>query len=265
MAKKLLRIFISTTIILLLIITTLLLAYIYFFPQEKASETAVNNRQENSRTLIKTNPLDKKITSPKEEDRPSFAVFIMDAEEKNIISSAYITFLDRKNNKLSLYSLSGDTVFELSASLYTELTVSLIRLPQIVRLSHFYKYSPNETGLKASVIMLNDCMRTDIRHYIMLDKETADKVFKAADEKGFTEDFKRILITGKGVKKFVKENYKSRFTDISKKDMKWLLNECKGISEENISFKELPASKNNMGSILDGDAALSMMYGSDEQ
>ena len=145
-------------------------------------------------------------------------------------------------------------MFEVSNELHKEISTSLADIPQVLKLSHLYKYSKNRQGLKAGMLMLEDYLDLGLSHYLFLDAEDAEKIFYF-NEKGestFLQSFVNNIINGSNEKKaeFVASVYNDRLTDIKKKIYVKLLTKIEDIKPENIKFTTIQGEKLDNGVVI---------------
>ncbi len=254
MAKKIIKIFILTTIIVMLLIIGLLTVYFVRFKDEdkRIQNKSLNTKKETK--LEKNGILDKPLPNAENEEVIRGVIFIGDKEDKNLISSAYFVNFDKQDNKISFYSFPGDMMFEVSNELHKEISTSLADIPQILKLSHLYKYSKNKQGLKAGMLMLEDYLDVGLSHYLFLKAEDAEKIFyfNAKGESTFLQSFVNDIINGSNEKKakFVSLVYSNKLTDIKKKVYVKLLKKLGNLQSENIKFTTISGERFDNGVII---------------
>lgn len=237
--KKVTKILLLSTFIMLVVVILLFYLYIKNKPEKPVavkSETRVN--------------LLEKALDPNEEILKGI-IFISDEEDKTIINSAYIVDFSKEENKISFYKLPGNMIFETSNELYRELSTSLVGIPQVVKLSHLYKYTNNKRGLKAALLMLDDYLGLNLKHFILLKNEHSKKIF--LNDKGFSYEFIHLFKNGsdKEIKAFVKSIYNINFTDIRKKTYVKLLKALRNVPSENIKFETVEGKRFDGGVTID--------------
>ena len=258
MGKKVIKIFILTTIIVMLIIIGVLTVYIFRFKDvdEKAQnkESNINKEIKNEKKGILNSPL----PNADEEEVIRGVIFIGDKEDKNLISSAYFVNFDKQENKISFYNFPGDMIFEISTELHKEISTVIADIPQVLKLSHLYKYSKTKQGLKAGMLMFEDYLDLGLSHYLFLTWEDAGKIFYF-NEKGdstFLQSFVNDVINGSDEDKsaFVASVYNEKFTDIKKKIYVNLLTKLKNIKTEDIKFITIKGDKFDNGVVVKKEA-----------
>lgn len=264
MIRKLLKLFILTTVIIMLVITVVLLVYIYQRDKAKISGESLTERlalRPKARGILQ-----QKTEKPSEEAVVKTVLFLRDEEEADLIRRAYLVLFDKKRASLRFFSIPKDAVFEISPELYADLSTGIAGIPQISRLSHFYSYAKNETGLKAAMYILNDAIGLDIGHYILIPKEEVSEIFDFSVAEGRIQaDFMKRMATGELAGTYLKEKFKKKNTDIAKEELKRLLKELAAVKEEDIHFKELPFVKKNVGSLIEKEEAIRLIYSHDEE
>jgi len=254
MAKKIIKIFMLTTIIVMLLIIGLLTVYIIGF-KDKADKGRDKLSDIPKKTKLEKNSiLNEALPDAGKEEVVRGIIFIGDREDKTIINSAYFVNLDIQESKISFYNFPGDMMFEVSNELHKEISTSLADIPQVLKLSHLYKYSKNRQGLKAGMLMLEDYLDLGLSHYLFLDAEDAEKIFYF-NEKGestFLQSFVNNIINGSNEKKaeFVASVYNDRLTDIKKKIYVKLLTKIEDIKPENIKFTTIQGEKLDNGVVI---------------
>ena len=254
MGKKVIKIFILTTIIVMLFIIGVLAVYIFRFKdiskhtQNEASNIKKETKYEKNGVLYKSLP------NVEKEKVIRGVVFIGDKEDEKLISSAYFVDFSKKENKISFYNIPGDMMFEVSNELYKDISTSLADIPQVVKLSHLYKYSKSKQGLKAGMLMLENYLELGISHYLFLSSEDAEKIFYF-NEKGdstFLQSFVYDIINGsnKNKSQFVASVYNYKFTDIKKKAYVNILKKLKDVKTENIKFTTIKGEKFDNGVVI---------------
>ena len=252
MVKKVIKIFILTTIILMLLIIAILLIYIARINETDNSQTALNAKKQVK--YSSTNILDKNLTKAENEEVVRGIIFIGDKTDNSLISSAYFVNFDRQENKLNFYNFPGDMIFETSNETYNDISASLVDIPQVLRLSHLYKYSRNKKGLKAGMLMFEDYMELGISHYLFLRAEDAERLFYFNNEREsvFLQDFVNLAVNGsdEAISDFVKSVYNDKYTDIKKKTYINFIKSLKQIKNENITFRTIKGEKFDNGVIV---------------
>lgn len=254
MAKKIIKIFIMTTIIMMLLIIILLFIYIMKFKDEnkRPSENLKNIKE--TVKVEKNSILSKSLPNAESEEVLRGIIFIGDKEDKNLINSAYFVKFDKQENKINFYNFPGNMIFEISNEMYKDISASLANIPQLLKLSHLYKYNKTKQGLKAGMLMLEDYFDIGLSHYLFLSSEDAEKIFYF-NEKGdstFLRSFVNDIINGndKDKSKFVASVYKEKFTDIKKKAYVNLLKKLKNVKADNIKFTTLKGEKFDNGVVV---------------
>jgi hypothetical protein len=254
MGRKVIKIFILTTIIIMLLIIAMLLIYIAKFKNvdEQSSENTVTTKK--TIKYEKTNILNQSLPDAAKEEVIRGIIFIGDKEDENLISSAYFVNFDKQENEISFYNFPGNMIFEVSNKIHKEISTSLADIPQVLKLSHLYKYSKNKQGLKAGMLMLEDYLSLGISHYLFLRYEDVQKIFYF-NEKGdstFLRSFVNEIINGsnKNKSEFVASVYNDKFTDIKKKAYVNILKKLKDVKTENIKFKTLKGEKFDNGVVV---------------
>ena len=245
MTKKVAKIFVLTTIIIMLLIIALLLVYIYKFKDaDNGSGENANNVKKDIK-ITQTTLLNKALPDADTEEVIRGIIFIGDKEDKDLISSAYFVNFDKQENKISFYSFPGDMKFEVSNELYKEISTSLADVPQVLTLSHLYKYSKNKQGLKAGMLMLED--------YLELGNTKGDSTF--------LQTFINSVINGdKNAKsEFVKSLYNSKFTDIKKSTYVDILSKLQEVSKDNIRFISIQGERFDGGVIIKKEDIVNML------
>ena len=247
MTKKVAKIFVLTTIIIMLLIIALLLVYIYKFKDaDNGSGENANNVKKDIK-ITQTTLLNKALPDADTEEVIRGIIFIGDKEDKELISSAYFVNFDKQENKISFYSFPGDMKFEVSNELFKEISTSLADVPQVLTLSHLYKYSKNKQGLKAGMLMLEDYLELGISHFLFLSAEDADKV-------------NSVINADKNAKsEFVKSLYNSKFTDIKKSTYVDILSKLQEVSKDNIRFISIQGERFDGGVIIKKEDIVNML------
>ena len=254
MTKKIIKIFILTTIIVMLLIIGLLIVYIVRFQDEdkQIQNKSLNTKKETK--LEKSDILNESLPNAENEEVIRGVIFIGDKEDKKLISSAYFVNFDKQENKISFYNFPGDMMFEVSNELHKEISTSLADIPQVLKLSHLYKYSKNKQGLKAGMLMLEDYLDVGLSHYLFLKAEDAEKIFyfNAKGESTFLQSFVNDIINGNNEKKnkFVASVYNDKLTDIKKKVYVELLKKIGNLQPENIKFTKIAGERFDNGVII---------------
>lgn len=254
MTKKLIKTFILTTIVIMLLIIILLLFYIIKF---KGSEEKELENVKNSGKTVKTeqtNLLNKELPDAANEEVIRGVIFIGDKEDEDLISSAYFVNFDSQENKISFYNFPGDMKFEVSNELYKEISTSLVNMPQVLTLSHLYKYSKNKQGLKAGMLMLDDYLELGMSHYLFLKAKDAEKIFyfNPKGDSTFLQSFVNGIVNGSKSDKneFVKEIYNSKLTDIKKEAYIEILDKLHDVNRNNIRFITIQGERFDNGVIV---------------
>jgi hypothetical protein len=263
MTKKVAKIFVLTTIIIMLLIIALLLVYIYKFKDaDNGSGENANNVKKDIK-ITQTTLLNKALPDADTEEVIRGVIFIGDKEDKELISSAYFVNFDKQENKISFYSFPGDMKFEVSNELFKEISTSLADVPQVLTLSHLYKYSKNKQGLKAGMLMLEDYLELGISHFLFLSAEDADKVFyfNTKGDSTFLQTFINSVINAdKNAKsEFVKSLYNSKFTDIKKSTYVDILSKLQEVSKDNIRFISVQGERFDGGVIIKKEDIVNML------
>ena len=258
MAKRVIRIFILTTIIVMLLVIAVLAIYIVKF---KGADNQLGNQTKSkvkTEKYEKTGLLSKKLPDAEEEEVLRGIIFIGDKKDKNLISSAYFVNFDKQENKIGFYNFTGDLIIEVSNEIYKELSTSIADLPQVIRLSHLYKYSRNKQGLKAGMLMLEDYFELGLSHYLFLKAEDAEKIFyfNGKGDSTFLQDFVTSVINGndKDKIKFVNAVYSDKYTDMKKKVYVNLLKKLKDVKAENIKFITIKGERLDNGVVVNKEA-----------
>ena len=247
MSKKILKIFILTTIIIMLLIIAILLVYITQFKDADNKSEGMENTKKTIK-YEKTNILNRKLPNAEEEEVVRGVIFLGDKEDKSLISSAYFVNFDKQENKIS--------------------STSLADIPQVLRLSHLYKYSKNKQGLKAAMLMLEDYLDLGISHYLFLSSEDVEKIFyfNTKGDSTFLQSFLNDVINGSdnNKSKFVDSIYNDKFTDIGKKGYVKLLTNLQEVRAENINFTKLNGEKLDNGVVIKKEAVLQSLTSGNE-
>ena len=267
MSKKILKIFILTTIIIMLLIIAILLVYITQFKDADNKSEGMENTKKTIK-YEKTNILNRKLPNAEEEEVVRGVIFLGDKEDKSLISSAYFVNFDKQENKISFYNFPGDMIFEVSNEIHKEISTSLADIPQVLRLSHLYKYSKNKQGLKAAMLMLEDYLDLGISHYLFLSSEDVEKIFyfNTKGDSTFLQSFLNDVINGSNNNKseFVDSIYNDKFTDIGKKGYVKLLTNLQEVRAENINFTKLNGEKLDNGVVIKKEAVLQSLTSGNE-
>lgn len=267
MSKKILKIFILTTIIIMLLIIAILLVYITQFKDADNKPEGMENTKKTIK-YEKTNILNSKLPNAEEEEVVRGVIFLGDKEDKSLISSAYFVNFDKQENKISFYNFPGDMIFEVSNEIHKEISTSLADIPQVLRLSHLYKYSKNKQGLKAAMLMLEDYLDLGISHYLFLSSEDVEKIFyfNTKGDSTFLQSFLNDVINGNDNNKseFVDSIYNDKFTDIGKKGYVKLLTNLQEVRAENIDFTKLNGEKLDNGVVIKKEAVLQSLTSGNE-
>lgn len=254
MTKKVAKIFILTTIIIMLLIIGLLLVYILKFKDADSESVEGTKNPKKTVKIAQTNLLNKDLPDADTEEVLRGVIFIEDKENKDIISSAYFVNFDTQENKLSFYNFPGNMIFEVSNELYKEISTSLADVPQVLTLSHLYKYSKNKQGLKAGMLMLEDYLELGISHFLFLKAEDAEKIFyfNTKGDSTFLQTFVNTVVNGdKNAKsEFVNGIYNSKFTDIKKSTYVSILSKLQKVNSDNIRFTTLRGERFDSGVII---------------
>ena len=153
--------------------------------------------------------------------------------------------------------------FEVSNELFKEISTSLADVPQVLTLSHLYKYSKNKQGLKAGMLMLEDYLELGISHFLFLSAEDADKVFyfNSKGDSTFLQTFINSVINAdKNAKsEFVKSLYNSKFTDIKKSTYVDILSKLQEVSKDNIRFISIQGERFDGGVIIKKEDIVNML------
>ena len=153
--------------------------------------------------------------------------------------------------------------FEVSNELYKEISTSLADVPQVLTLSHLYKYSKNKQGLKAGMLMLEDYLELGISHFLFLSAEDAGKVFyfNTKGDSTFLQTFINSVINGdKNAKsEFVKSLYNSKLTDIKKSTYVDILSKLQEVSNNNIRFISVQGERFDGGVIIKKEDVVNML------
>lgn len=260
MTKKVVKIFILTTIIILLLIIALLLVYITKFKDADKQYTETKVSTGKTIKYEKTNIINKELPSVEDEGVTRGIIFLGDKEDKYLIESAYFVNFDKQENKISFYNLPGNMIFEVSNEIHKEISTSLADIPQVLRLSHLYKYSKNKQGLKAAMLMLEDYLEVGISHFLFLSGEESEQIFyfNAQGDSTFLQSFMTNVVNGsdKDKTKFIKSIYNDKSTDIKKKSYVYLLNKLKDVNVESIKFITLNGEKLDNGVVIKKEALL---------
>ena len=263
MTKKVAKIFILTTIFIMLLIIGLLLVYIFKFKDAdvKSGESAKNT--EKTVKITQSNLLNKPLPDADAEEVLRGVIFIEDKENKDLISSAYFVNFDKQENKISFYNFPGNMIFEVSNELYKEISTSLADVPQVLTLSHLYKYSKNKQGLKAAMLMLEDYLELGISHFLFLRAEDAEKIFyfNTKGDSTFLQTFVTETINGNKSAKseFVKSLYSSKFTDIKKNTYVNILTTLQKVNQTDIKFVTLQGERFDRGVIIKKEDIVNML------
>ena len=254
MGKKVIKIFILTTIIVMLLIIGLLTIYILRF---KDADKQIQNETSNIKKEIKIEKagiLNRSLPNAEKEEVIRGIIFIGDKEDKKLISSAYFVNFDKQENKISFYNFPGDMIFEVSNELHKDISTSLADIPQVLKLSHLYKYSQNKQGLKAGMLMLEDYLDLGMSRYLFLSNTDAEKIFyfNAKGDSTFLQSFVNDIINGsnKNKSEFVASVYNDKLTDIKKKAYVNILKKLKDVKTENIKFTTLKGEKLDNGVVI---------------
>lgn len=254
MGKKVIKIFILTTIIVMLIIIGVLTVYIFRFKDvdEKAQnkESNINKEIKNEKKGI----LNSSLPNADEEEVIRGVIFIGDKEDKNLIDSAYFVNFDKQENKISFYNFPGDMIFEASAEIHKEISTSLADIPQVLKLSHLYKYNKNKQGLKAGMLILEDYLNLGISHYLFLKHDDVQKIFyfNTKGDSTFLQSFVSDIINGNDENKsdFVASVYNDKFTDIKKKTYVNILKKLQVVNNKNVKFTTIKGEKLDNGVVI---------------
>lgn len=257
MVKKVIKVFIFTTIIVMLAVIAVLALYIVKF---KDADNKSYNLIKSTLKIEKdgkTGLLTRKLPNVEEEEVLRGIIFIGDKRDANLISSAYFVNFDKQENKIGFYNFTGDLMLEVSNELYKELSSSIADLPQVLRLSHLYKYSKNKQGLKAGMFMLENYFELGMSHYLFLKAEDADKIFyfNAKGESTFLQDFVTSVIHGNDKAKvdFVNAIYNDKYTDVKKKAYVNLLKKLKEVKTEDVKFITIKGERFDNGTVVNKD------------
>ena len=165
MGRKVIKIFILTTIIVMLLIIGILTVYIFRFKDiNKQTQNEASNIKKEIK-LEKKGILNSSLPNADKEEVLRGIIFIGDKEDKNLISSAYFVNFDKQENKISFYNFPGDMIFEISTELHKEISTVIADIPQVLKLSHLYKYSKTKQGLKAGMLMFEDYLDLGLSHF----------------------------------------------------------------------------------------------------
>lgn len=254
MGRKIIKIFILTTIIVMLIIICIMTAYFFRF---KDADKQIQNEISNINKEIKNEKkgiLNSSLPNADEEEVVRGVIFIGDKEDKKLITSAYFVNFDKQENKISFYNFPGEMIFEASAEIHKEISTSFADIPQVLKLSHLYKYNKNKQGLKAGMLMLEDYLNLGISHYLFLRYEDVQKIFYF-NEKGdstFLRSFVNDIINGSDENKsdFVASVYNDKFTDIKKKTYVNILKKLQVVNNENVKFTTIKGEKLDNGVVI---------------
>ena len=268
MGKKVIKIFIFTTIIIMLFIIGVLTVYIFKFKDMGKQPQNETSNIKKEKKFEKIGVLDNSLPNVEKEKVIRGIIFIGDREDKKLISSAYFVNFDKEENKISFYNIPGDMMFEVSNELYKEISTSLADIPQVLKLSHLYKYSKSKQGLKAGMLMLEDYLGLGLSHYLFLSSEDAAKIFYF-NEKGdstFLQSFVNDVINGsnKNKSKFVASVYNYKFTDIKKKAYVNILKKLKDVKTENIKFTTIKGEKLDNGVVINKKTILQSLSSKSE-
>lgn len=237
--KKIMRILLLSTFLMLVVV--ILLFYWY-----------ISNKQNSGSVMkhgTKINLLDKDL-DPDEKILRGI-IFISNSEDKELIDYAYFVNFNKDENKINFYKLPGNMIFETSNELYRNLSTSLAGIPQVVKLSHLYKYNRNKRGLKAAMLMLDDYLGLNLKHFLLLKSDASNKIFST--NIGFSYEFINLFknADNKRIKAFVNDMYNSNFTDIKEKTYVKLLKNLKEIPSENIKFENVESKRFDSGVTVD--------------
>lgn len=250
MTKRIVKTFILTTIIVMLLIIALLL--IYIMKSKDVDEQTLDVNARPAAKSEKTSILNKALTDAENEEVLRGVIFIGDGEDKSLISTAYVVNFDRQKNKINFYNFPGDMIFEISNELHKDISTSLADIPQVLKMSHLYKYNKNKQGLKAGMLMLEDYLEAGLSHYLFLSKEAAEKIFYFNEEgdSTFLQSFVNEVINGSDKNKsdFVAAIYNDKFTDIKKKAYVKLLTKLSDV--KNINFTSLKGDRFDNGVVI---------------
>lgn len=254
MGKKVIKIFILTTIIVMLFIIGLLTVYIFRFKDiDKQTQKEASNIKKETK-FEKNGVLNRSLPNVEKEEVIRGIIFIGDKDDEKLISSAYFVNFDKQENKISFYNFPGEMIFEVSNELYKGISTSLADIPQVLKLSHLYKYSKSKQGLKAGMLMLEDYLGLGLSHYLFLKSEDAEKIFyfNAKGDSTFLQSFVNDIINGsnKNKSEFVASVYNDKFTDIKKKAYVNILKSLKDVKTENIKFTTLKGEKLDNGVVI---------------
>lgn len=266
MLKKIVKTLIFMIFLCLFILTMFLVFHLYKRHQNSRSSESSSNSVIEDELRQKAKREDKKKNRLKNTELLKIGIFLLEEKEKKI-SSAYLCTFDRQKKKLDFYFLEGNTLIELSEEAYREIKTKIPDMPQIIRFSHTYSYGKNKQGLEIATTILNDILESDIEYFVGLEEEVAKKIFYFNPKRDsvFLREFQNMLIEGSGIEGFLREHYKSNYTNFLKEEILSLMKECRGLKAGNIQFHKLPFVEKNRGILLEKEEVLEFIYGKKEK
>lgn len=242
------------TYILLTITALLLLTVVLLFVIGAKKETASTEEvKETTSADITRAPLASEALRTK-----ANVIYEYDSENKKILNIV-IEVLNPATNRLSFFAMPGESRYFMSQSVYRELSLELVTLPQMITFSELYTYYGKKEAFAAGAKVVGDmCGVTDV-YYTVMDSDKFCEIFSIEENYygmklslALTNEDVRSGGVG-SVKEYMERELRLLKTNWSLEERLVYLELYDGLSESDVLCFEVPGVRGSSGYEVDAD------------